>query len=379
MANKRCYYEVLGVERSASEEEIKKAYRTLAMKYHPDRNSGDQEAAMHFKEVAEAYAVLADPHKRQTYDRYGHAGLEGLGLPDFSSRDNIFDLFGDLLGDLFGGRGGRARGGLQPGADLGYRLEMDLAEAAKGCHKTINLSREENCGDCGGGGSRKGTHPSTCRQCKGQGAVLLNQGFFRIQRTCPGCGGQGVIVTDPCPACHGRGRVSVRRSLDIQVPAGVYHGFRFALRGEGEAGGPGAPRGDLIIEIHLRQHPLFHREGDDLICQVPITFSQAALGGDIEVPTLEGTMTHTLKRGLQSGDALRIAGKGVPNLRSGRAGDLVVIVEVETPRNLSKRQEELFRELAEIDNKHVSPKRKSFFEKLKDLFASPETSGETKS
>jgi molecular chaperone DnaJ len=370
MAEKRCYYEILGVAREASDEDIKKAYRGLAMKHHPDRNSGDDEAAACFKEAAEAYAVLSDPEKRQTYDRYGHAGLQGLNLPDFGPRgESVFDLFGDLFGDIFGG--GRRRGP-RAGDDLGYRLELDLSEAAFGCTKSFSFQREENCGECSGSGCRKGTKPATCRQCRGQGVVLTSQGFFRIQQTCRGCGGRGFIITDPCPACHARGRVKVKRTVEIKVPAGVYTGIHIPLRGEGEAGAPGAARGDLICEVHVRDHPMFRREGDHLICQVPITFSQAALGGDIEVPSLEGPLTHCLARGFQSGEAVRIAGKGMPSLRHGRRGDLLVLLQVETPKNLTKRQEELFRELAEIDKKHVSPQRKSFFEKLKELFKKDE-------
>lgn len=372
MADKRCFYDVLGVPKNANDEQLKKAYRSLAMKYHPDRNVGDEEAALQFKEVAEAYAILSEPDKRQIYDRYGHAGLNGMGMPDFNSTDSIFDMFGDLLGGLFGG--GRRRGP-RPGQDLGYELEIDLSEAARGCKKTINISREENCSECGGNGCRRGTRPAKCKQCDGHGAVLMNQGFFRIQQTCRGCGGSGAIITDPCASCNGRGRASAKRTIDVTIPAGAYNGLQFVLRGEGEAGAPGAPRGDLICQIRVHEHDFFKREGDHLICQVPVTFSQAALGGEIQVPTLEGPMSHSLKPGMQSGEYVRISGKGMPNLRSQRRGDLVVVVVVETPRNLSKRQEELFRELAEIDHKQVSPQRKTFFEKLKGLFAADEAEG----
>lgn len=368
MTTKRCFYEVLGVQKGATEEELKKAYRTLAMKYHPDRNVGDEEAAARFKEASEAYAVLTDPEKRAVYDRYGHAGLNGLGMPDFGSRDSIFDMFGDLFSDFFGGRRQR---GPQPGDDLGYRLEIDLFEAAKGCKKTLSFPRKETCPECSGSGCKKGTRTAQCRHCRGQGFVMMRQGFFSIQQTCRGCGGTGVVITDPCSHCQGRGRVSAKRTLEVTVPAGAYTGFRFACRGEGEAGQPGAPRGDLIIEVQVREHELFRREGDHLICQVPVTFSQAALGAEIEVPTLDGPVKHTITRGIQSGEVLRIPGKGMPSLRTGRPGDLLVVVNVETPKNLTKRQEELFRELAELDKKHVSPERKSFFEKLKGLFTSP--------
>jgi molecular chaperone DnaJ len=370
MATKRDYYEVLSVEKDADGEEIKRAYRKLAMQYHPDRNSGDEEAAARFKEAAEAYDVLSNPDKRQRYDRYGHAGLEGIGGPNFATAESIFDQFADLFGDFFGGG---VRRGPQGSRSLGMELQLDLAEAARGCQKTVTIPREENCGDCGGSGARRGTSPATCRACNGHGVVIRRQGFFSMQQTCPGCGGRGVVITDPCPTCHGRGRVTARRTLPVDVPAGVDNGMRLTVRGEGEAGAPGGPRGDLILEIHVREHPIFKREGDHLMCQVPITFSQAALGGEIQVPTLGGPMTHMLKRGIQSGEAVRIHGKGVPNVRSKRPGDLLVYVMVETPRNLTKRQEEMFRELAEIDQKHVSPQRKSFFEKLKKLFAPGES------
>jgi molecular chaperone DnaJ len=368
MTAKLDYYEVLGVKKDASPEELKKAYRSLAMKHHPDRNSGDEEAALKFKEAAEAYAVLGDAEKRQLYDRYGHAGLSNAGMPDFSNRDSVFDLFGSIFGDIFGG-GGQRRRGPQAGNDLLYELEIDLLEAARGCKKTLTIPRQENCGECGGSGCRKGTHPAKCRQCNGHGVVLTNQGFFRIQQTCRGCGGRGAIITDPCTACHGTAKVRVQRTLELQVPAGAFDGVQLAVQGEGEAGAAGAPRGNLIVRIHVREHVLFQREGDHLLCQVPITFSQAALGGDIEVPTLDGPVTQKLKHGVQSHDTVVLHGKGMPNLRSGRRGDLVVRLLIETPRHLNKRQEELFRELAELEKKHVSPQRKSFFEKFRDFFS----------
>jgi molecular chaperone DnaJ len=365
MAAKRDYYEVLGVRRDCDAEELKKAYRKLAMQYHPDRNSGDPEAAAKFKEGSEAYDVLSNADKRQRYDRYGHAGLEGLSMPDFSNTGSVFDLFGDIFGDLFGGRGRR---GPRAGRDLLYEIELTLVEAARGCKRSITFPREEACGDCRGSGCRPGTSPATCRYCHGQGVVLRSQGFFRIQQSCRACGGTGAVITDPCPACHGRGRVKVQRKLEVSIPGGVDDGNQLSLHGEGEAGEHGAARGDLVVEVHVREHAIFKRERDHLVCQVPITFSQAALGGPVEVPTLDGPLTHNLKRGVQSGEAVRIPGKGVPNIHTKRPGDLIVLLSVETPRQLTRRQEELFRELAEIDKKHVSPQRRSFFEKLKDLF-----------
>ncbi|HYT92172.1 MAG TPA: molecular chaperone DnaJ [Gemmataceae bacterium] len=365
---KRDYYEVLGVQRDASAEELKKAYRNLAMKYHPDRNSGDAEAAAKFKEAAEAYDVLSNPDKRSRYDAYGHAGLEGLAMPDFGDTGSIMDIFGDLLGGLFGG--GRRRGP-QPGEDLLYALEIDLIEAYRGCRKTITIPREERCSDCAGSGARRGTQPVRCRQCDGHGAVLRAQGFFRIQQTCGSCGGRGYVIPDLCPTCRGQGQVVVRRTLEVEVPAGVDNGRRQMppLRGEGGAGESGAGRGDLYFEIRVREHSMFKREGEHLICQVPITFSQAALGGTIEVPTLDGPLKHDLPRGIQSGEVVRVPGKGMPTFRSGRRGDLLVVAVVETPTHLTKKQEELLRELAELDGKNVSPRRKSFFEKLRGLFS----------
>ena len=318
MTAKRDYYEILGVKKDASEEELKKAYRSLAMKYHPDRNLGDEDASHKFKEAAEAYAVVGDSEKRQIYDRYGHAGLSNVGMPDFNNRQSIFDIFGDMFGDIFGG--GRRQRGPQPGSDLGLELEIDLVEAARGCKKPIALPRQETCQDCSGSGCKRGSSPAKCRQCSGTGAVLINQGFFRIQQTCRGCGGRGVVITDPCTTCHGNGRVKVKRELEVEIPPGAFTGLQMQYRGEGEAGAPGAPRGNLIIQIHVREHSLFQREGDHLICQVPITFSQAALGGDIEVPTLDGPVVQKLKRGVQSGDQIIVSGKGIANLRSaGRA------------------------------------------------------------
>lgn len=374
-SSKRDYYEVLGVQREADAEEIKKAYRRLAMQYHPDRNAGDAEAEERFKEAAEAYEVLHDAEKRQRYDRYGHAGLEGLNVPHFNDAQSVFDVFGDLFGDLFGGR---SRSGPQRGRDRKVEVVLELAEAAHGVTKTVTLSREELCTDCSGNGSRRGTRPTACRHCNGHGVVIQSQGFFRIQQTCRSCGGSGAIITDPCPNCSGNGRVSAKRTLEIAIPAGVDEGTAVRMAGEGEAGSAGTPRGDLYCVIRLKEHTLFQRDGQHLICRVPIAFSQAALGGEIDVPTLDGAMKHKLKRGTQSGDVYRISGQGMPHLRGGRKGDLLVQVIVETPRQLTKRQEELFRELAELEQKHVSPERKSFLDKLRDFFAGTESAPATK-
>jgi molecular chaperone DnaJ len=303
------------------------------------------------------------------YDRYGHAGLEAEGVPDFSARSAV-DILNDFLGGFFGGPRGPRQG-----RDLRAALEVDLVEAARGARKEVTVARHEVCGHCRGSGARPGTRPAPCRRCNGHGVLLQGHGFFRMQQTCNGCGGRGVVLTDPCPHCRGDGIVRAQRTLTVDVPAGVDDGISLVLQGEGEAGDPGARAGDLYCVIRVRQHPLFAREGMDLHCEVPITFSQAALGGPVEVPTLEGKLTtYHLKRGTQSGEETRIPGLGLPHLRrdgrnDGRKGDLVVHVRVVTPRHLTPRQEELLRELAQLDQKHVSPERKSFLDKVRAFFA----------
>jgi molecular chaperone DnaJ len=376
MAGKRDYYEVLEVSRDADDETIKRAYRRLAMQYHPDRNHGDKEAAERFRECAEAFEVLRDPEKRARYDRYGHAGLEGLNMPHFEDADSVMDLFGDLLGGFFGGGMG-GRGGPAGGRDLQVTVELDLLEAAKGVTRTIHLRRQETCSDCGGSGARPGSRPATCRRCGGRGAVLIGQGFFRIQQTCPGCGGRGSVITDPCLKCQGGGRVEVEHDVPVNIPAGVDNGVTIRHDGYGDLGRRGGPPGDLYVVVKVRKHPLFVRDGLDLHCEVPITFSQAALGGVVEAPTLEGKfVTHALKRGTQTGDEVHIPGLGMPNLtrdgrNDGRKGDLVLHLKVVTPRKLTKRQEELLRVLGEIDGVNVPPERKSFLDRIKAFF-SPE-------
>lgn len=366
MASKRDYYEVLGVARDADDDTLKKAYRKLALQYHPDRNIGDADAEAKFKEASEAYEVLRDPNKRQLYDRYGHAGLEGASLPNFANADAVMDIFGDIFGDLFGGR---RRRGPQPGRDLQMALEIDLLEAARGVQKEIKVPRAETCSDCRGSGAKPGTRPATCRRCGGHGVVIQGQGFFRIQQTCGACGGQGAVITDPCPTCHGRGSVEMERKLTVNVPPGVDNDVSIRISGEGEAGERGAPPGDLYCVLRVRKHPLFVRHGQDLHCEIPVTISQAALGRPIEVPTLDGQfVTQALKRGTQSGDEVRVSGKGMPHLRSGRPGDLVVHVRVVTPRRLTQRQEELFHELEEIDGTEIPPERKSFLDRIRGFF-----------
>jgi molecular chaperone DnaJ len=369
-AGKRDYYEILGVERTANDEEIKKAYRRLAMQYHPDRNAGDQEAEEKFKEAAEAYEVLRDPDKRARYDRFGHEGLQGMNVPHFHDAREVFDLFGSLFGDIFGDRNPFGGGG--GGRDLLVELQLDLIEAYRGSRKTVALTRAERCNACSGSGSKPGSRPQSCRRCRGQGVLLQRLGILPIQQqvACPDCSGRGVVITDPCRTCRGAGHVRNRAELTIDVPPGVDSGTRIRLPGEGDAGEAGTPSGDLYCVIRVREHPLFHRQRQDLVCQVPLTFSQAALGGTIEVPSLDGPVPHALKRGTQSGDVIRLPGRGMPGLRGNRPGDLLVQLIVETPRNLTKRQEELFRELAEQEVGNVSPQRKSFLDKLKDFFSS---------
>ena len=371
---KRDYYEILGVARTASAEDVKRAYRQMALKNHPDRNPGDAEAERRFKEAAEAYEVLSDPEKRARYDRYGHAGLNGAGMHDFRSAEDILSAFGDIFGGFFS-----QRRGPRAGLDIQMRLEIDLLEAARGATKTIEFRRQEICSECRGTGARKGTVPQTCDYCRGQGQIVQSRGFFQVATTCPACGGDGVRVTDPCPKCRGGGRVPETVTQAVAIPPGVDSGMWIQVRNAGEPGDPGAPRGNLRIQIIVRKHPFFERQGNNLICQVPISFAQAALGADIEVPTLDGMERLTIPRGTQSGEVLKLKGRGMPDINGRGRGDELVEVVVETPRHLTPRQEELLRELAELDHEHVTPRRKGFFEKLRDYFteeAEPEEPGE---
>ena len=366
---KRDYYEVLGVKRDATPDEIKKSYRQLALKNHPDKNPDDPDSEKRFREGAEAYEVLSDQAKRQRYDRYGHAGLEGAGVHDFRNAEDIMSAFGDifggsLLGDLFGQR----KRGPRPGQDLLYKLEIELVEAARGSTKAIDLKRQEYCGECRGSGAKKGTVATMCNYCGGQGQVVQSRGFFQVATTCPSCGGEGVRVTDPCPSCRGSGRTTQVAHIKVDVPPGVESGMWLQLRGQGEPGDPGGPRGNLRIQILVRKHPFFERNRNDLVCQVPISFPQAALGADIQVPTLDGPERLHVPKGTQSGDILRIKSRGMPDISGRGRGDELVEVVVETPRHLSTRQEEILRELADIEHEDVSPRRKSFFEKLRDYF-----------
>lgn len=378
MATKRDYYEVLGVARDASEDDIKRSYRRLALKFHPDRNPNNPEAEQKFKEAAEAYEALSDPDKRSKYDRFGHQGLSGTGFHEFTNAEDIFEAFGDIFGggmfgDLFGGRRA-ARRGPRPGRDLRIHLELDLFEAAKGVTKTFDIRREELCSPCRGSGAKAGTQAVTCSYCGGRGEVYQSQGFFRIATTCPGCHGRGSQIREPCTECSGSGRVKTKRTLEVPIPPGVDTGMKVRLRGEGEPGDNGAPRGDLYCYITVRENPLFHREGLNLICQVPITYSQAALGADIEVPSLSGKQRLSIPRGTQSGEVFHLRRQGMPDPHGRAHGDLVVQVLIETPRKLTDRQEELLREFAELEKVNVSPHRRSFFDKVKDYFVADEES-----
>ncbi len=370
---KRDYYEVLGVSRSASADEIKRAYRRLAMKHHPDRNKDDSGSEGKFKEVKEAYEVLRDSDKRAAYDRFGHDGLRGAGMggPGGFSAEGFSDIFGDVFGDIFGG-GGR-RGGPQVfrGADLGYELRLDLERAVSGDTVTIDVPSQVSCDVCDGSGAKKGTTPAQCSTCGGAGQVRMQQGFFSIQQTCPACKGAGTMISDPCESCHGRGRVRKTRTLSVKVPAGVDDGDRIRLSGEGEAGRNGGPAGDLYVEIRVNPHKIFAREGSDLSCEVPISFSTAALGGEVELPTLEGNVALKVPAGTQSGKVFRLRGKGVTTVRDPRKGDLFARVAVETPVNLTNDQKELLRKFDKKvqagGDKH-SPRADSWFDTVKRFF-----------
>jgi molecular chaperone DnaJ len=369
VAAKRDYYEVLGVNRSASVEDIKKAYRKIALKSHPDRNPGDKQAEERFKEASEAYQVLCDPERRAQYDRFGHAAFEqggGFGGFDFASA-GFEDIFGDIFGDFFGGqRRGRSRN--RRGEDLRYDLEISFDEAIFGAEKTIRVPRLAACGDCRGTGSKNGTPRETCSACRGSGQLRYQQGLFSIAKTCGQCQGQGTVLRDPCRTCGGTGAVRKQQSLSVRVPAGVDTGSRLKLRNEGESGFNGGPAGDLYVVLHVQEHPLFTRNGNDIVCDVPIGFTQAALGAEIEVPTPHGKVKMKVPPGTQSGNVFRLKGKGVPDVRGYGHGDALARVVVETPKKLSARQRELLEEFARLSGEEVHPISKGFLDKVKEMF-----------
>jgi len=344
---KRDYYEILGVSKGASQDEIKKSYRRLAMKYHPDRNTDDQDAEAKFKEAKEAYEVLKDEEKRAAYDRFGHEGLRGGPAGGGFSAEGFGDIFGDVFGDIFGG-GRRGASQVFRGADLGYELKLDLEKAVAGDSVTIDVPTQVTCDSCNGSGSEKDSEPTQCKTCGGAGQVRMQQGFFSIQQTCPACKGAGTVITDPCKKCHGRGRVSKTKTLNVKVPAGVDDGDRIRLSGEGEAGRNGGPPGDLYVEVRVLPHKLFERAGADLSCEVPIGLATATLGGEVELPTLDGHVSLKIPAGTQSGRVFRLRGKGVATVRDPRKGDLFARVAVETPINLTSEQEALLRQFDDL-------------------------------
>jgi molecular chaperone DnaJ len=372
---KRDFYETLGVAKNASDDEIKKAYRKLAMKYHPDRNPDSKQAEDKFKEAKEAYEMLSDPQKREAYDRFGHAGVDpnmgGAGGAGAGFSGGFSDAFGDIFGDIFGG--GRQRGGPQVyrGADLRYNLDITLEQAANGFDTTIRVPSWDECETCHGSGAKPGTSPTTCGTCGGHGQVRMQQGFFSIQQTCPKCHGSGKVIPDPCSPCSGSGRVKRNKTLEVKIPAGIDDGMRIRSTGNGEPGMNGGPPGDLYVEIHIKQHGVFQRDGDDLHCEMPISFAKAALGGEIEVPTLSGKVSFSVPEGTQSGKTFRLRSKGIKGVRSGFPGDLFCHVVVETPVKLTDRQKDLLREFDQLTTeggaKH-SPQSKSWMDKVKEFF-----------
>ena len=374
--SKRDYYDVLGVSKNASEAELKKAYRRAAQKHHPDRNPDDKQAEENFKECKEAWEVLSDSQKRAAYDQFGHAGVDpsmggGAGPGGAGFGGGFNDIFGDVFGDIFGG--GRGGGGqrVYRGSDLRYNLDLSLEDAVAGTEVKIRIPTQVSCTECNGSGARKGSSPTQCTTCGGRGQVRMQQGFFSVQQTCPHCRGSGSIITDPCHKCHGKGRVSEHKTLSVKVPAGVDTGDRIRLAGEGEAGESGGPPGDLYVQIQVKEHPIFVREENHLYCEVPISFTTAALGGELEVPTLKGRVNLKIPAETQTGRMFRMRGKGVKPVRGGAVGDLICKVKVETPVNLTRKQKDLLREFTghmdEGGSRH-SPQASSWMDGVKKFF-----------
>jgi molecular chaperone DnaJ len=368
VAAKRDYYEVLGVGREADAEAIKKAYRKLALKHHPDRNPDDKAAEEQFKEASEAYQVLSDPEQRARYDRYGHAAFDpSSGFGGFEFTSNFEDLFGDIFGDFFGG-GRRSRHRPRRGEDLRYDLDIGFEDAVFGAEKTIQVPRLASCSSCGGSGTKGGAPRETCNACRGTGQVRFQQGLFSIAKTCGQCRGEGTVVHDPCLTCGGPGVVQTSETLSVRIPAGVDSGSRLKLRGKGEAGNNGGPSGDLYVVLAVREHPLFIRDGKHILCEIPISFTQAALGAEIDVPTLRGQKRMKIQPGTQTGTALRLRGEGVPDLNGYGRGDQVVRVVVEVPKKVTAKQRELLEEFARTEGEEVHPMTKGFLDKVKEMF-----------
>jgi molecular chaperone DnaJ len=381
--SKRDYYEILGVARTASDTEIKSAYRKLAMKHHPDRNPGDHAAEEQFKQCAEAYAILADPDKRAAYDRFGHAGVSSAAGAGGGFDPSVFAEFGDLgdilgnmfgFGDLFGG--GRRRGGPQRGGDLRYDLEITFEESARGAETTIQIPRQESCDTCHGTGAAPGTSPTQCSQCRGQGQVRFQQGFFTVARTCPLCRGTGRMITKPCQTCRGEGRVTKDRKITVKIPPGIANGQQLRLQGEGEGGSAGGPAGHLYVVIHVREHEFFRRDGMNLFCEIPVNFTTVALGGEVQVPTLDGSENVKVPEGTQTGTTLRLRGKGMPDVGGKGRGDLFATVQVVTPKKLTREQRALVEQLSKVLPKEQFRPRpredeqdeRNLFDRVKDMF-----------
>ncbi|MFL5276292.1 MAG: molecular chaperone DnaJ [Myxococcales bacterium] len=375
MHQKRDYYEVLGVARTCTPQELKSSFRKLAMQYHPDKNPGDKKAEESFKELSEAYEVLSDPEKRARYDRFGHQAPGGFGPSPFEGGfggANINDIFEGIFGDIFGGGGRRGRGGRQRGRDLRYNLETTFQEAAFGTEAKVKIPRQKNCATCHGSGAKPGTGPRTCPTCQGSGELRLTQGFFQIARPCNHCQGTGKVITDPCATCRGSGKVEEESVLTVKVPPGVDTGTRLKLTGEGEPGEHGGPPGDLYVVVHVQEHPIFIREDTEVICEVPISFTQAALGATIEVPTLDGKVKMKIPGGTQSGKVFRLRGKGIPHLNGYQRGDQHVRVTVEVPEKLTRKQREVLEQFASLTGEETHPQAKSFFDKVREMFGSDE-------
>jgi len=376
MATQRDYYEILKVDRDADLDEIKRAYRKMAMKYHPDRNPGDQEAERNFKECAEAYEVLTDAQKRRLYDQYGHAGLRGTSGHDFSSMGvgDIFSMFEEIFGAVGGGpRRGRSGSRAQRGYDLETQVQISLEDVAAGVEREVEFTRQDLCETCNGNGAKPGTEPVACVTCGGQGQVAQSGlgGMFRMVTTCPACNGVGRVYKEKCPDCRGSGRQPKRRVLTVKIPPGIHHGQAVRVGGEGEPGAAGGPRGDLHVIVAVSEHHLFTREDDHLILRMPVSFTQVALGAKVEVTSLNGKVDLTIKPGTQHGEIYRLPGQGLPNLRGGRRGDLIVVLMIEVPKRLTGKQEELLRQYAQTENHDVMPKSKSFWEKVTDYLKNP--------